>query len=101
MIAYLLLCAQLLREGGEDTASQGNVASFDGDVSRSGEGFDDRQQRVGGEGGGFVGEGIDDLRAIGHQSRTLSCGAGTESRGAPDKALRFNGGLKRSRDVAR
>ncbi|MNO52065.1 hypothetical protein D3C76_424740 [compost metagenome] len=66
VIAYLLLCAQLLREGGKDTAGQGDVASFDGDVSRSGEGFDDRQQRVGGEGGGFVGEGIDDLGTGGH-----------------------------------
>ncbi|MNS72177.1 hypothetical protein D3C72_1055780 [compost metagenome] len=66
VIAYLLLCAQLLREGGEDAASQGDVAGFDGDVSRSGEGFDDRQQRVSGEGGGFVGEGIDDLGTGGH-----------------------------------
>ncbi len=66
VIAYLLLCAQLLRESREDTASQGDVASFDGDVSRGGERFDDRQQRVSGEGGGFVGEGIDDLGTGGH-----------------------------------
>ena len=58
--------AQLLGEAGEDAPGQGNVAGFHGDISRSGEGFYDRQQGIGGEGGGFVGEGVDDLRAGGH-----------------------------------
>ena len=66
VIGHLLVGAELFWEGGEDTAGERDVPGFYRDLGGSGEGFDDRQQGEGGEGGSFVGEGVDDLRTGGH-----------------------------------
>ncbi|RMS09931.1 hypothetical protein ALP75_201126 [Pseudomonas syringae pv. actinidiae] len=66
MIRHLLIGAKRLREAGKNTARQRDVARFHVDIGGGCESFDDRQQRVGGEGRSFVGEGVDDLRAVGH-----------------------------------
>ena len=52
---------QLLRKACQDAARQRDVAGVHGDARGPGEGLDDGQQRVGGEGGRFVGLGVEDL----------------------------------------
>lgn len=59
---------QVLGEAGDDAPREGDVARLDGHAGGGGEGPDDREQRVGGEGRGFVGEGVDDLR-VPHRGR--------------------------------
>src|SRR5690606_15948067 len=74
----LNLAVEFVCKGGQDTGAQRDIAGFDVYVCGGSEGFYDGEKRVSGEGGGFVGEGVGNLRAIGHQSWTLSCGAGTD-----------------------
>ncbi|MCY1420912.1 hypothetical protein D9M71_365490 [compost metagenome] len=66
VVRYRFVSTQAFREAGENASCQRDVAGFYGDVSRCREGFDDWQQRVGGEGRGFVSEGVDDLRTGWH-----------------------------------
>ncbi len=65
MIRHFFVGKQF-REAGKNTARQRNVACFHVDIGGCRERFDNRQQGVGGEGRSFVGEGVDDLRAVGH-----------------------------------
>ena len=62
---------QLLGEARQDTARQRDVPRVHGDAGGLGEGLHDRQQRVGGEGGGFVGLGVEDL-CCGHAAPETS-----------------------------
>ncbi len=62
VVGDLLGVGQQFGEGGDDAAGQRDVAGFDGDAGGAGEGLHDGQQRIGGQGGGFVGQRIDDLR---------------------------------------
>ena len=66
IVADALLVIEQVRELRQDSSGQGNIASLDRDAGSTGEGFDDRQQRVGGQGRRFVSQGVDDLRRIGH-----------------------------------
>ena len=52
---------QALRKVGEDPTGKRDVARLHHDASGPREGLDDRQQRVGGEGGRFIGVRVDDL----------------------------------------
>ncbi len=56
-----LAFGQILGEVGDDPAGQGDVPGFDLDPGALGEGLDDREQGVGGQCGGFVDFGPDDL----------------------------------------
>src|SRR5690606_7921657 len=51
---------EMVRGGGEEAGGDGDVAGLDGDAGVFGVGWDERQERVGGEGRGFVGLGVDD-----------------------------------------
>ena len=51
---------------GEDAAGERDVARLDVDARMLGERLHDRQERVGGESGRFVGLGVDDGRELGH-----------------------------------
>ncbi|MNE20017.1 hypothetical protein D3C80_1131190 [compost metagenome] len=66
VVRYRFVSPEAFREAGENASCQRDVAGFYGDVSRCRKGFDDGQQRVGGEGRSFVGEGVDDLRTGWH-----------------------------------
>ena len=57
---------RILREIGDDAAGEGDVPRFDRDAGVLGERLDDRQERIGGESGGFVGLGVDDGWKLGH-----------------------------------
>ncbi|MNZ74617.1 hypothetical protein D3C78_930700 [compost metagenome] len=61
-----LVCCELVSEGGQDASCKRDVAGFDVDAGRGGEGFDDGKERVGGERRSFVGEGVRNLRTVGH-----------------------------------
>src|SRR5690606_556521 len=66
-----LVGIQLIGKACQDAPSKRDVAGFDGNISRFGEGFYNGQKRIGGKGGSFVGEGVDDLRGGGHLGLTL------------------------------
>ena len=61
-----LLFGEILREIGNDTSGEGDVARFDRDASMLRERLDDWQKGIGGESGRFVGLGVDDGRKLGH-----------------------------------
>ena len=71
VILDLLVCTQLIGKARQDSTCQGDVARFDGDICGGSEGFYNGKKRIGGQGRGFVGEGIDDLRTGGHLELTL------------------------------
>ncbi len=62
-----LLFGQEVGKVGEDAAGERDVAGFHRDAGVLGEGLDDGQEGVGGEGGGFVGLGVDDGGCSGHE----------------------------------
>ena len=61
-----LLGSERVGEGGEHPAGERDVAQLDLDPGDVGEGVDHREEGAGGEGGGLVGEGVDDGVAVGH-----------------------------------
>ena len=88
---------QLLGEAGQNARCKRDIAGFHGDIGRGGVGLNDRQQGIGGEGWGFVGEGIDDLRAGGHIriNSLFFAKACAETRGAPGKRVRSKSSMNR------
>jgi|GEM_PF-4920398 len=72
VIGDALLGREKVGEGGEDAAGEGDVARLDVDARVLGKGLHDRQERVGGERGGFVGLGVDDRRIRGHDEKESS-----------------------------
>jgi hypothetical protein len=60
---------ELLREGGDDAAGEGDVAGFHGDAGVLGESLDDRQEGIGGERRGLVSLGVNDGGGGGHKRR--------------------------------
>ena len=75
-----LLLGQHVGEHGEEPASQGDVACLDVDARGACEGLDDRQEAVGGQGGGFVGVRVDDRGLdVGHGRASLWAGSETGS----------------------
>ena len=82
-VGELLLGGEEVGELGDDAPGEGDVAGFDVDAGGLREGLDDGQERVGGEGGRFVGVGVDDgghfsyrLSVIGYQRDGECCGWG-------------------------
>ena len=59
-VADLLILAEKIRERRDDAAGQRDVAGLDIDPGVFGEGLDDRQERIGGQGGCLVGLGVED-----------------------------------------
>ena len=59
-VVGLLGRGEFIREIGEDAGGDGDVAGFHVDAGLLGVGLHDRQEAVGGERGGFVGDGVDD-----------------------------------------
>lgn len=66
MVRDFLVVGEEIGELGDDAAGEGDVAGFDVDAGVFGKGLDDGQEGVGGEGGGFVGLGVDDGGSGGH-----------------------------------
>ena len=60
-IADALLFGEEITERGDDAAGQRNVAGLHFHTGRRSEGFDNRQERIGGQHRRFVGVGIDNL----------------------------------------
>src|SRR5690606_37942031 len=76
-----LAFAQALGELRQDAAGQRDVAGGHVDAGGGGERLHDRQQRAGGQGRGFVGQGVDDLGGLGHVvSHVGGGGAATSAR---------------------
>ncbi len=63
-IRNALLGREVVTELGEDAGGDRDIALFDIDPGRCGEGFNDRQQRLGGQQRRFVGKRVDDRRAF-------------------------------------
>lgn len=59
-VGGLLVGREEVGEVGEDAGGDGDVAGFHVDAGLLGVGLHDRQEAVGGERGGFVGDGVDD-----------------------------------------
>ncbi len=61
VVADLLRVAEQFREQRQDAAGQRDVTGFHHDAGSGGVGADDRQQRLGGQERGFVGQRVEDL----------------------------------------
>ncbi|KAG1250604.1 hypothetical protein G6F68_012718 [Rhizopus microsporus] len=79
VVADLLRVGQQFRELRQDAAGQRDVTGFDHDAGSGGVGIDDRQQRLGGQERGFVGQRVEDL---GHGGLGL-CSSAQGKAGAP------------------
>ncbi len=73
VIVYYFIGIQLVSKACKNAPCERDVTCFDGYISGGGKGFYNWQKRVGGQRRGFVGEGVDNLRAGGHVELTLSC----------------------------
>ncbi|MNV49806.1 hypothetical protein D3C71_1417740 [compost metagenome] len=73
VIGFFLVVFQVIREQGQDTAGQRDVAGFHGDAGGGGVGLDDRQQRLRGQERGFIGERVENLGRVRHGGSGLSC----------------------------
>ena len=83
-VADPLVLGEPVVEHRDDAPGEGDVAGLDLDAGRRGEGLDDREERVGRQHRGLVGEGVDDL---GHESGSLP----EMVRGAPGVRRRCSG----------
>ena len=65
VVVLALTGLQALGKAGEDAAGEGDVAGLNRERGGLGEGLYDGQQRIGGQGRGFIGQRVDDLGAHG------------------------------------
>jgi len=65
-VGLALLGGESVGEQRDDAARQGDVFDFELHARGLGEGLEDGQQRLGGQGRGFVGQRVDDSGGVGH-----------------------------------
>jgi hypothetical protein len=90
-VADPLILTKTIRERGDDATGQRDVADLDVDPGVLGEGLHDRQEGVGGQGGGLVGLGVED-GWLGHDPvEVKEAGSHNQSkRGLPPELVPLN-----------